>query len=171
MNYLRIPKRKLKDIVLSLDIKGSHYLRLLAESILATIWSYRDQEDGMHYSNEQLAELFYFSERSVKNIMKAIKEAGLVETKRRYNSSNIVKPSQKFYTMMKEKGTGCPSGKAQGASYTLSKEREIETTKKDLSFETDPSFEKKRLDYRKMGYNDETINRYYIVFKGLQETK
>ena len=169
MNLLRVEKRKLRKVVESTKSEGTTHL--LIEQLLATIWSYRKQENGMYYSNDQLSDLFWSSPSTIKRTMKIIKEAGLLDTKRRHNNSSIVKPSQKFYTMMKEKGHGDPSRKVMVTSYTLSKEREIETTKKDLSFETDPSFEKKRLDYRKMGYNDETINRYYLSFKGLLETK
>ena len=169
MNLLRIEKSKLKKVVLSTKAEGKHCL--LIEQLLATIWSYRKQEDGMYYSNDQLADLFYSSESTIKRALKLIKNTGLVDTKRRYNNSSIIKPSKKFYIMMKEKGHGDPSRKVMVTSYTPSKEGEIETTKKDLSFETDPSFEKRLLDYRKQGYSDQTIERYYEVFKGPMETK
>ena len=73
MKTLRIPKKKLRPIVESFKQKGHHDLALI-EHLLATIWSYRKQENGMYYSNEQLADLFYTSESSVKRRMKDIKE-------------------------------------------------------------------------------------------------
>ena len=141
MNILHIPKKKLRPIVESIEMKG--ILCLPLEHLLAIIWSYRKQENGMYYSNEQLADLLYVSERSVKNLMKAIKQAGLVNTVRRYNMSSIIKPSEKFYQLMEEKGTLCPTGKAPGASYTSSKEEEDRNKNEVFAFlDANPHFKK-----------------------------
>lgn len=135
MKKLIVQKSNLKPIVLSLDISQTY--QHLAESILATIWSYRKGEDGMYYSNEQLADLFWTNSRAVKRVMKSLRDAGLVTVKRRHNSSSIVKPSAKFNNLMGiEKGpvvpserTGGPSGRDRLAPYTSSKEEEDTNTK------------------------------------------
>lgn len=165
MKTLRIPIQKLNPIVLLLQLKGAQ--RLYALNILATIWSYRNQENGMYYSNKQLADLFYCAESTVKYIMKNIKEAGLVETTRRYNSSSIIKPSEKFYELMKEKGARRPPRKTPVTSYSSSskEEEQIEIQNNDLSFETDPNFEKYLNTYTNQSYPKEWIQKQYETFK------
>ena len=166
MKTLRIPKKKLRPIVESFKQKGHHDLALI-EHLLATIWSYRKQENGMYYSNEQLADLFYTSESSVKRRMKDIKDVGLVETTRRYNSSSIIKPSEKFYELMKEKGHHDPPRKVTMTSYSSSskEEEQIEIQNNDLSFETDPNFEKYLHTYTNQSYPKEWIQKQYETFK------
>lgn len=107
MKYLRVPVDKLQPIVKIFKDKG--FDGLLAQYVLALIWTYRKGKDGMYYSNEQIGELTDRSSSTVKRLMKAIKQEGLLDSTRRFNSSTIHKPSKKFYSLMEEKGHHDPS--------------------------------------------------------------
>lgn len=165
MKTLRIPIQKLKPVTSLL--KKDHGDLSLFELLLATIWSYRKQKDGMYYSNEQLADLFSTSTATIKRRMKCIKESGLIETTRRYNSSSIIKPSEKFYELMKEKDHHDPPRKVTMTSYSSSskEEEQIEIQNNDLSFETDPNFEKYLHTYTNQSYPKEWIQKQYETFK------
>lgn len=107
MTILKKDKTKLRMIINNLNISNSH--KLITEEILAMIWSYRNSENGLYYSNFQLAEMNYCKEMKIKTVMKNLRESGLVTWQRRHNSSTLYKPSKKLIHLLKEKDISCPS--------------------------------------------------------------
>lgn len=176
MKKLIIPVEKLNPILDSFEVKGVSRLSLM--HILAIIWSYRKTDKGMYYTNDQLAELLGgISPRTVKGLMKMIRDKKLVVSTRRYNSSTTYKPSAKFEALMgskekghhdlslKEKGTTRPTGRASDAHYTSSKEEEDRNIPQDVLrlFRAEPSWKKRHEAYVD-GYGLERANQYALTY-------
>lgn len=98
MKKLHKPKAKLKKVIEDNNLPKKLYI----EELITIIWSFRNTEDKCHYSTEQLAELCYTGYKTIERAVKVLKDKGLIDVKRQYNSSNILSPTKKLSDTMSD---------------------------------------------------------------------
>lgn len=101
-------KQAIKSLMTEHELKG-----LEIEELIAIIWSFR--KEGCYMTNGQLAEQCYCTERSIKRYMALLRDKGLVQFERRYNSSTIYTPSEIMVNALQVKGrSGLSVSKEKG---------------------------------------------------------
>jgi len=98
MRKLHKPKARIKEVIHKYDLPHN----LHTEELISIVWSFRNTKDKCHYSTEQLADLCYIGYKSVERTIKILKEKGIINVKKQYNSSNILSPTKKLSDMMSE---------------------------------------------------------------------
>ena len=96
MKKLHKSKARIKEVIDKYDLPKN----LHTEELISIVWSFRKEKDKCYYSTEQLANLCYIGYKSVERTIKILKEKGLINVKKQYNSSNILSPTKKLSDMM-----------------------------------------------------------------------